>query len=100
MGLKTEERYKLDIRIFGKIFRTREPNMNHGHHHHHHGGGGGHHHPHHGHHHGHHRGGGRGGRGGGGGGLLPNPHLQLDYDRRRKVAMKCLELEEMLMNQG
>ena len=36
----------------------------------------------------------------GGGGLLPNPHLQLDYDRRRKVAMKCLELEEMLMNQG
>lgn len=49
--------------------------------------------------------------------LLPNHHLhhsnqhvpqhlkiptqmQLDYDRRRKVALKCLELEEALMNQG
>ena len=35
----------------------------------------------------------------GGGNKVPNS-LQLDYDRRRKVAIKCLELEEMLMSQG
>ena len=35
----------------------------------------------------------------GGGAKIPNS-LQLDYERRRKVAIKCLELEEMLMSQG
>ena len=49
----------------------------------------------HGHGHGH---GGMSG-GGSGGNKMPNS-LQLDYDRRRKVAIKCLELEEMLMSQG
>ena len=41
-----------------------------------------------------------GGVPGGGGGSKMGNSLQLDYDRRRKVAIKCLELEEMLMSQG
>ncbi len=36
----------------------------------------------------------------GGGGSKISNSLQLDYERRRKVAIKCLELEEMLMSQG
>ena len=49
----------------------------------------------HGHGHGH-----GGMSGGGSGGNKMANSLQLDYDRRRKVAIKCLELEEMLMSQG
>ena len=49
--------------------------------------------------HSHHGHGGSSGGGGSGSKNLQNS-LQLDYERRRKVAIKCLELEEMLMSQG